>query len=204
MHKDEFVHHTSRLRLMHENVALIKELNELRRELRSMKLMSQKGGSSKPDKGDAVDESRLENKLQLMLIDKMKDIEKLMDQVKQLKCELDVKQERIEYLEYLIAEGERVNRRPGSREELPPMDSPEDSNNGKNSAKLAILLEDDIKTFRSDITSEPQTHRSGFTRSETSSEDNFEASKLKTENINVDVKTLVDSMVDTVEAIKPK
>ncbi|EFJ35022.1 WD repeat domain-containing protein [Selaginella moellendorffii] len=52
--KDSDSSHKNHLRIMRENVTLIKELNELRRELKVMKLTQQKGGQRKDGEGDSL------------------------------------------------------------------------------------------------------------------------------------------------------
>jgi len=121
LHKDMELHRTDNMRIMQENVGLIKEINELRRELKAMKqaqrakdleatsnprksAMSVKGGAT--GGGTAGGE-----------------IEMQRGEIARLRNEVDQKQARIDELE--AAAGHVHAQRPMSRERLPPMDGME-------------------------------------------------------------------------------
>jgi hypothetical protein len=127
------VHHTSHLKIMEENICLIKELNELRREIRVIKLFhkpfSNSAGPSRTRDGMAVGPHALDITTLTTLSPEhlasiqshVHEIADLKAQVQGLELELATKEERITYLEGIIREHEMVHLRPKSRHELPPM-----------------------------------------------------------------------------------
>jgi hypothetical protein len=130
------VHHTSHLKIMEENICLIKELNELRREIRVIKLFhkpfsNSSGGPSRTRDGMAMSphalvditttSSTLSPKHLASMQSHVHEIGDLKAQVQGLELELATKEERIAYLEGIIREHEMVHLRPKSRHELPPM-----------------------------------------------------------------------------------
>ncbi|OAE23436.1 hypothetical protein AXG93_961s1350 [Marchantia polymorpha subsp. ruderalis] len=128
LHKEMEAHHTNHLHIMQDNVALIKELNELRRELKIIKLNQQKGaladGSASQHRATTARKltalaKGLED--QLTLSQQMEQ-ENLRHRVVQLETELASKVDRITYLEAMLQELELVQNRPKSRGELPPME----------------------------------------------------------------------------------
>jgi cilia- and flagella-associated protein 57 len=96
--KDMQLHRTDNLRIMQENVALIKEINELRREIKMLKSQ----GCRLPGQGsDQVDSRQMD--MQRDLIGKLRE-------------DIRAKEDRIAQLEAQIVP------RPMSRERLPPME----------------------------------------------------------------------------------
>jgi hypothetical protein len=118
---------------MEENICLIKELNELRREIKVMKLFhktfSNSAGPSRTRDGMAVSPraldittlSTLPPEHLASMQSHVHEIADLKAQVQGLELELATKEERIMYLEGIIREHEMVHLRPKSRHELPPM-----------------------------------------------------------------------------------
>jgi ABC-type uncharacterized transport system permease subunit len=128
------VHHTSHLKIMEENICLIKELNELRREIRVIKLFhkpfSNSASPSRTREGTAVSPHALDTTTTLSTLSPehlasmqshVHEIADLKAQVQGLELELATKEERITYLEGIIREHEMIHLRPKSRHELPPM-----------------------------------------------------------------------------------
>lgn len=95
--KDMQLHRTDNLRIMQENVALIKEINELRREIRQLKNKAA-GGTGGMSSADA------------------RELEMQRDMIGKLREDIQWKEDRIAQLEAQIMP------RPVSRERLPPMD----------------------------------------------------------------------------------
>ncbi|KAL2630593.1 hypothetical protein R1flu_015279 [Riccia fluitans] len=127
LHKEMAAHHANHLHIMQDNVALIKELNELRRELKIIKLNQQKGaladGSASQHRANTARRLSLSKSVdeQSTLSHQMEQ-ENLRQRVMQLENELSLKTDRIKYLEAMIQELELVQNRPKSRGQLPPMD----------------------------------------------------------------------------------
>lgn len=128
------VHHTSHLKVMEENICLIKELNELRREIKVIKLFhkpfSNNAGPSRTTRDgmsnslhalDITTSSTLSPEHLASMQSHVHEIVDLKAQVQGLELELATKEERITYLEGIIREHEMVHLRPKSRHELPPM-----------------------------------------------------------------------------------
>ena len=108
--KDMELHRTDNMRIMQENVALIKEINELRREIKNLKVGSKdpKDGRRSPSKGGEAERTARE-----------REVEMQRDLIQRLRNELLHCNQRIKDLE------ESVNKRPVSRERLPPMEGME-------------------------------------------------------------------------------
>lgn len=87
---------------MQENVALIKEINELRREVKIQKMSAMRAGTRSPAPEKADDTGR--------------EIDMQRDLISRLRTELENKEDRIAELEACVLP------RPMSRERLPPMD----------------------------------------------------------------------------------
>jgi cilia- and flagella-associated protein 57 len=102
--KDAQLHRADNLRIMQENVALIKEINELRREIKLLKSTAARQGGM--NRGSSPDSRDIQ--MQRNLIGKLRE-------------EIKVKEERIAQLEAQIVP------RPMSRERLPPMEGFQDS-----------------------------------------------------------------------------
>ena len=85
---------------MQENVALIKEINELRREIKNHKALVARGGSARGDNKEEFS----------------REIEMQRDLIARLRAELESREDRIAQLEA------QVMPRPMSREKLPPME----------------------------------------------------------------------------------
>mmetsp|Transcript_155 Transcript_155/g.483 ORF Transcript_155/g.483 Transcript_155/m.483 type:complete len:1201 (-) Transcript_155:691-4293(-) len=98
--KDMELHRADNMRIMQENVALIKEINDLRREIKTLKQGSalHPGGPSAPPTAGGV------------TLDAAREIEMQREEIRRLR-------ERIEFLE-----GTAVLNRPRSRERLPAME----------------------------------------------------------------------------------
>ncbi|GLC59167.1 hypothetical protein PLESTB_001455600 [Pleodorina starrii] len=122
--KDSELHRTDNLRIMQENTALIKEINELRREIKALKgglasgaglggagggkVASARGGGggrTSPDGGGGGQAESLRRELDMQR-----------DLIARLREEMMVKEARIKQLEAMVVP------RPISRERLPPMD----------------------------------------------------------------------------------
>uniref|UniRef100_A0A7S0VMW2 Cilia- and flagella-associated protein 57 n=1 Tax=Hemiselmis tepida TaxID=464990 RepID=A0A7S0VMW2_9CRYP len=105
--KDMDLHKTDSTRIMHENVALIKEINELRREIKALK----QGGMRPPGGGATGKDTPASGRAtsSRMGADPSK--------------EIDMQREEIRRLRNRVDELEGVDRtRPTSREKLPPME----------------------------------------------------------------------------------
>ncbi|CAM6094904.1 unnamed protein product [Calypogeia fissa] len=126
LQKEMEAHHTNHLHIMQENVSLIKELNELRRELKTMKLTAHKGmlqqgkpgpshrGSRKtvnPSEGSGANS-----------VGHQLELDDLRHRIVTLEEELNNREERILSLVNEVQDLENVQSRPKSRGELPPMD----------------------------------------------------------------------------------
>jgi cilia- and flagella-associated protein 57 len=98
LEKDMQLHRTDNLRIMQENVALIKEINELRREIKMLKSAAQRFSGSA---GTGTASKELDSQRAAIM---------------DLKEQVREKEERIAELEAQIVP------RPMSRERLPPMD----------------------------------------------------------------------------------
>ena len=101
LEKDTQLHRTDNLRIMQENVALIKEINELRREIKMLKVAAASGQGVASGGASAATERELEVQR---------------DMIGKLREEIRAKEDRIGALEAQIMP------RPMSRERLPPMD----------------------------------------------------------------------------------
>jgi len=120
LHKDSELHRVDNIRIMHENVALLKEINELRRDVKQAKVRattivpnrSQKIRPSSTDsrKNETGDINGNNNEAYRELA-----IQK--DMVGKLRDDVAEKEHRIRQLE-----GQVVSSRPMSRERLPPME----------------------------------------------------------------------------------
>eukprot|EP00217_Crustomastix_stigmatica_P010708 CAMPEP_0183813298 /NCGR_PEP_ID=MMETSP0803_2-20130417/52843_1 /TAXON_ID=195967 /ORGANISM="Crustomastix stigmata, Strain CCMP3273" /LENGTH=1181 /DNA_ID=CAMNT_0026058151 /DNA_START=28 /DNA_END=3573 /DNA_ORIENTATION=- len=109
LHKDVELHRTDNMRIMQENVTLIKEINELRRELKALKQAQRVNADSKG--GRAAGATPVDSGA-----GSAKELEMQRAEIKRLR-------DRVEELEGLV---ERVNvQRPMSRERLPPLDGDE-------------------------------------------------------------------------------
>ena len=118
LQKNTEIHRSDIMRIMQENVSLIKEINELRREIKGNKAKGQGGLSQKelmrtlpkPDAtmgGDGAGQGDLSREIQMQR-----------DMIGQLRNELLSKEELIKQL----MAGSQIAPRPVSREKLPPMD----------------------------------------------------------------------------------
>lgn len=96
--KDTQLHRTDNLRAVQENVALIKEINELRRETKSLKAAAARQPGASGKGGDA------------------KEVEMQRGLIADLRRDIAAKEARIAQLEAQIMP------RPMSREQLPPME----------------------------------------------------------------------------------
>ena len=105
--KDSENHRAENLRIMQENVVLIKEINELRRELKLLK----QDQRSKAVIAGAANKIKEVNKEAVLDFDPLREIEMQREEIRRLR-------ERIRELENTS----RVSKRPKSREKLPPMD----------------------------------------------------------------------------------
>jgi cilia- and flagella-associated protein 57 len=101
LEKDTQLHRTDNLRIMQENVALIKEINELRREIKALKVAAASGQPVATGAAPAGESRELEMQREM---------------IGRLREEIRAKEERIGALEAQIMP------RPMSRERLPPMD----------------------------------------------------------------------------------
>uniref|UniRef100_A0A061RT72 Wd repeat-containing protein 65-like n=2 Tax=Tetraselmis sp. GSL018 TaxID=582737 RepID=A0A061RT72_9CHLO len=110
--KDMDLHRTDNMRVMQENVALIKEINELRREIKNLKSGACKDGKDAFKRG-------LSKSGDFEFAARDKEIEMQRDLIQRLRNELLHCNQRIKELE------EHVNKRPVSRERLPPMEGME-------------------------------------------------------------------------------
>ncbi|CAK9865196.1 unnamed protein product [Sphagnum jensenii] len=132
--KELEVHHSSHLKILEENICLIKELNELRREIKLIKLFhkpfsnnagpsrtTRDGMANSPHALDITTSSTLSLEHLASMQSHVHEIVDLKAQVQGLELELATKEERITYLEGIIREHEMVHLRPKSRHELPPM-----------------------------------------------------------------------------------
>uniref|UniRef100_A0A7S0YIJ8 Cilia- and flagella-associated protein 57 n=1 Tax=Polytomella parva TaxID=51329 RepID=A0A7S0YIJ8_9CHLO len=110
--KDSELHRTDNLRIMQENTALIKEINELRREIKTLKAGMKPGmmgvGTIGKGTGGALAAADTEAQRREMEIQR--------DLIQRLREDLVVKEQRIKTLEGMVVP------RPMSRERLPPMD----------------------------------------------------------------------------------
>ena len=105
LQKDDKAHRGDLMRVMNENVSLIKEINELRREIKAMKLATQttmKRSTNSSKKADAQREVEMQREI-----------------IAQLREELEDKNGLISELEA------KANYRPMSREKLPPLEPKE-------------------------------------------------------------------------------
>ncbi|GMH45741.1 hypothetical protein BSKO_13704 [Bryopsis sp. KO-2023] len=107
LNKEIEVHKTNTARIMQENVALIKEINELRRELKQERTGTVTLPKSPPAKKPPPPE-----------LDVKKEFEIQRDLIRQLRQEVSDKETRIKMLEQTVVP------RPVSRERLPPVDYP--------------------------------------------------------------------------------
>lgn len=118
--KDSELHRTDNLRIMQENTALIKEINELRREIRALKSRlsggapptastSARGGGTGGRPGSPTDALALSEGLR-------KELDMQRDLISRLREDAAAKEARIRQLEGCVAP------RPTSRERLPPME----------------------------------------------------------------------------------
>ena len=118
LQKNTEIHRSDIMRIIQENVSLIKEINELRREIKGNKAKGQGGLSQKelmrtlpkPDAtmgGDGAGQGDLSREIQMQR-----------DMIGQLRNELLSKEELIKQL----MAGSQIAPRPVSREKLPPMD----------------------------------------------------------------------------------
>lgn len=116
--KDSELHRTDNLRIMQENTALIKEINELRREIKSLRARVAGGA---PVGGMAATAGRTGGRagspMSPELLDGLKrELEMQRDLISRLREDVAVKDTRIKQLEGMVVP------RPMSRERLPPMD----------------------------------------------------------------------------------
>eukprot|EP00951_Prasinocladus_malaysianus_P048765 scaffold662198_cov50-Prasinocladus_malaysianus.AAC.1 len=110
--KDMDLHRTDNMRIMQENVALIKEINELRREIKALKAASAKDTSTLSRDGR-------NGSPRADMTAREREVEMQRDLIQRLRNELLHCNQRIKELE------EHVNKRPVSRERLPPMEGME-------------------------------------------------------------------------------
>lgn len=112
--KDSELHRTDNLRVMQENTALIKEINELRREIRTLK-SKLSGGAPAPVSG-ATRQANNFSDTQALSEGLKKEMDMQRDLIARLREDGMAKEARIRQLEGMVAP------RPTSRERLPPME----------------------------------------------------------------------------------
>lgn len=117
LHKDMEMHRADNMRIMQENVSLIKEINELRREIKTLK-QSQRG---KELEGSASARGRKRSPLKSM----PNTIEEAGREMELQRLHIEKLQQRIQELERQL--GHVNQERPLSRERLPPMEGLEGS-----------------------------------------------------------------------------
>ncbi|GAQ89010.1 hypothetical protein KFL_004790040 [Klebsormidium nitens] len=133
--KDSEMHKVENGRIMMENVSLIKEINELRRECKILKAAARTKRDSKeneletsPSSQSLASGASAAARKSGLLSPSMKndllvrEVEALRVEVTQLREQLAERQARVEELQRAQAINESVQRRPKSRELLPPMD----------------------------------------------------------------------------------
>lgn len=112
-------------RTLEENKILTKVVHELRQDIRDSKAGS---SSNEGNEENSSKEMTKETPLQQVTLHEIPrlnnaNIEKLQSHVKNLEQLLAVQAERIKYLEDQLDNSEKIELRPKSRQELPPMDS---------------------------------------------------------------------------------
>ena len=114
-------HHIDNMRIMQENVSLIKEINELRREIKGTK--GQGGALNAKEAKIMLTMPRPETRENGTAGDLNREVQMQRDLIGQLRNELINKEELIKQL----MSGTQVQPRPVSREKLPPMDNMDDA-----------------------------------------------------------------------------
>eukprot|EP00240_Pyramimonas_obovata_P000064 CAMPEP_0118921440 /NCGR_PEP_ID=MMETSP1169-20130426/720_1 /TAXON_ID=36882 /ORGANISM="Pyramimonas obovata, Strain CCMP722" /LENGTH=1196 /DNA_ID=CAMNT_0006862159 /DNA_START=210 /DNA_END=3800 /DNA_ORIENTATION=+ len=116
LHKDMESHRQDNMRIMQENVTLIKEINELRREVRQAKSSKSRGELDKkaPTKKRSAS-AGVHRPLPASVEEAGRELE-------MQKAEISKLQSRIFELERALSMHEKINPRPMSRERLPPME----------------------------------------------------------------------------------
>lgn len=121
------LHQISHVRIIEENVALIKELNEMRREIRAIKSSQNGNPNHSRTEGSQLNMTRGDTSSELSLDEypskNLTLIESLETHIHALELDILMKQERIKYLENLMSKHETIHLRPKSRHELPPLDA---------------------------------------------------------------------------------
>lgn len=109
--KDSELHRTDNLRIMQENTALIKEINELRREIKQLKAAAATGTVTATKRPGSVGRAPPSPDTDIR-----KEIEMQRELIARLREDIAAKDQKIKQLEAI------VHPRPVSRERLPPMD----------------------------------------------------------------------------------
>ena len=112
---------------MNENKELIRKIRDLFLDAKATKeamMKTNKSNEDEPSKEVSKPDEASPQQLALYEIPKMNnvDIEKLESHIKNLEQLLAVQTERIKYLENMLDNSEKIELRPKSRQELPPMD----------------------------------------------------------------------------------
>mmetsp|Transcript_31019 Transcript_31019/g.42984 ORF Transcript_31019/g.42984 Transcript_31019/m.42984 type:complete len:1197 (+) Transcript_31019:119-3709(+) len=123
LHKDMEMHRQDNMRIMQENVSLIKEINELRREMKQSK---QTQRSREMDFSSAPKTPKTSKTRSFSASGGLKNLPGSLDEAGRemdiQRAEISKLQARIFELERALSMHEQVNPRPLSRERLPPMD----------------------------------------------------------------------------------
>ncbi|KAJ7558947.1 hypothetical protein O6H91_04G062500 [Diphasiastrum complanatum] len=116
--KDNEANHKNHLRIMRENVVLIKELNELRRDLKVMKLNAHKGRQKKLDSLEKVAVTTRSSDIAAT-----SEFKNMRAQLQELEIKLKTQQEKITLLESLLTENQNAELYSKLAGELPCMDN---------------------------------------------------------------------------------
>jgi hypothetical protein len=132
LHKDMELHRTDNMRIMQENVSLIKEINELRREIKAGRQAAIAGGTGAPRKSTAKMKSlgggasMTSSMMGGGEMDVMREIEMQRNEMAKLRLDCDAKDAKIRQLEERVVD----NKRPMSASRLPPMEGLETVTSG--------------------------------------------------------------------------